>query len=314
MLTAPVPVGTHAWPGHGEPVGVEVEPGDQLDVIGPVLVVPAGVDAGRAVGDGARAGAVAVPDALAPAVGFDRPLDLVRRARGPPHEGGWEPDRVGLRVGAVPSCVLVRRSSRRGAEVVIDVMEASSLFSPPSIGKELTSRSRSPYGGHASISSSCSRPKAGGTGCGTERACGHPRRGGTRQRRLPGHGLAGAQRPGTGEPRRPPPGPARGQGPRLPAQPRRPLARLWSLGCRRSRAPDRAPRPGSLRGQPGDRGGRVRHPPRSGADVVAGPGRAQPVDARRVPHRSGRRTGDLRRRVRAPSGSRTSSTGPTPRC
>jgi hypothetical protein len=75
-------------PGDREPVAAHAEPLHQRDVLGPAVVVVAGLRPAAAVLDPARLGGEGVPDAGPAAVLGDRALDLVRRGAGPEGESG----------------------------------------------------------------------------------------------------------------------------------------------------------------------------------------------------------------------------------
>ena len=84
------PVGQHPGPGDREAEGVETELSHQPDVLRIAVVRVARHRTVVAVPDVAGHGAEPVPDALAAAVLVGRALDLVRRRRRPPDEGGWK--------------------------------------------------------------------------------------------------------------------------------------------------------------------------------------------------------------------------------
>src|SRR5438874_2814075 len=81
-----VPIGLHAWPRDGEPVPLDPELAQEVEVFAPAEVMLAGRLAGVAVRDVARAGREAVPDRLAAAVDPCGTLDLERRGSGSPDE------------------------------------------------------------------------------------------------------------------------------------------------------------------------------------------------------------------------------------
>ena len=93
-------VGSHARPGHGEPVRRQAEARHERDVLGHPVVVVAGQVAVVGVVDGSGHAGEGVPDGGPTAVLGHRALDLVRRRRGPPEEAGRE--RAGHDLGGRP--------------------------------------------------------------------------------------------------------------------------------------------------------------------------------------------------------------------
>ena len=106
--------GLDARPGEGEPVAADAEPGHQLDVLAPPVVVVVGHVGGLVVADGAGLAAEHIPDRLAAAVLGRGALDLERRGGHPPGEAAGEP-RQGCAVHSAPSAMAASTSARRAA-------------------------------------------------------------------------------------------------------------------------------------------------------------------------------------------------------
>ena len=82
----PAPLGHHPGPGDREAVGAGTQPGEQLDVLGPAVIVVAGHGRRAAVGDPAGLPHPGVPDAGATALLAQRTLDLEGRGGSAPEK------------------------------------------------------------------------------------------------------------------------------------------------------------------------------------------------------------------------------------
>ena len=128
---SPTPVGSDTRPGDREAVGVEADLAHHLDVVAPTVVVVARHRTARAVGDLARRGAEAVPDALAAPVG-GRPRPRSGTTTWPPPTGttpGTDRLAAVLEALAYSACMVIRRTPPR-----VPVMQKSPVRARPSTG------------------------------------------------------------------------------------------------------------------------------------------------------------------------------------